>query len=172
MNMWYQVKARLERVQENGTKKKVSELYLVQALTFGMAERVVQSELAQYSSEEIDIVAIARKNYSEIITDKFGMASKIDGDARKLLGQKNASTEADKWFKCKLNFITLDERSGKEKKVAQFFLVNANTVMTAHELVDNFMQSSVSDYEVEQVDETKILDVITSDLVPERGSLD
>lgn len=170
--MWYQVKARLERVQENGTKKKVSELYLVQALTFGMAERVVQSELAQYSSEEIDIVAIARKNYSEIITDKFGMASKIDGDARKLLGQKNASTEADKWFKCKLNFITLDERSGKEKKVAQFFLVNANTVMTAHELVDNFMQSSVSDYEVEQVDETKILDVITSDLVPERGSLD
>lgn len=100
------------------------------------------------------------------------MASKIDGDARKLLGQKNASTEADKWFKCKLNFITLDERSGKEKKVAQFFLVNANTAMTAHELVDNFMQSSVSDYEVEQVDETKILDVITSDLVPERGSLD
>ena len=170
--MWYQVKARLDRVQENGTKKKVSELYLVQALTFGMAERVVQSELAQYSSEEIDIVAIARKNYSEIITDKFGMASKIDGDARKLLGQKNASTEADKWFKCKLNFITLDERSGKEKKVAQFFLVNANTAMTAHELVDICMQNSVSDYEVEQVDETKILDVITSDLAPERGSLD
>lgn len=170
--MWYQVKARLDRVQENGTKKKVSELYLVQALTFGIAERVVQSELAQYSSEEIDIVAIARKNYSEIITDKFGMASKIDGDARKLLGQKNASTEADKWFKCKLNFITLDERSGKEKKVAQFFLVNANTAMAAHELVDICMQNSVSDYEVEQVDETKILDVITSDLVPERGSLD
>lgn len=170
--MWYQVKARLDRVQENGTKKKVSELYLVQALTFGMAERVVQSELAQYSSEEIDIVAIARKNYSEIITDKFGMASKIDGDARKLLGQKNASSEPDKWFKCKLNFITLDERSGKEKKVAQFFLVNANTAMAAHELVDSCMQNSVSDYEVEQVDETKILDVITSDLVPERGSLD
>lgn len=170
--MWYQVKARLDRVQENGTKKKVSELYLVQALTFGIAERVVQSELAQYSSEEIDIVAIARKNYSEIITDKFGMASKIDGDARKLLGQKNASTEVDKWFKCKLNFITLDERSGKEKKTAQFFLVNANTAMTAHELVDNFMQSSVSDYEVEQVDETKILDVITNDLSSESRTLD
>ena len=170
--MWYQVKARLDRVQENGTKKKVSELYLVQALTFGMAERVVQSELAQYSSEEIDIVAIARKNYSEIITDKFGMASKIDGDARKLLGQKNAATEADKWFKCKLNFITLDERSGKERKVAQFFLVNANTAMAAHELVDSCMQNSVSDYEVEQVDETKILDVITSDLSPESRTLD
>ena len=67
--------------------------------------------------------------------------------------------EADKWFKCKLNFITLDEKSGKEKKTAQFFLVNANTALTAHELVDNFMRSSVSDYEVEQVDETKILEV-------------
>ena len=76
-----------------------------------------------------------------------------------MLGQKNASAEADKWFKCKLNFITLDEKTGKEKKSARFFLVNANTAMTAHELVDNFMAGSISDYEVQQIDETKILDV-------------
>lgn len=165
-------KGTLRKSARKRNKEKVSELYLIQALTFGMAERAVQIKLAQYSAGEMDIVAIARKNYSEIIADKFGVASKIDGDARKLLGQENASSEPDKWFKCKLNFITLDERSGKEKKVAQFFLVNANTAMIAHEIVDICMQNSVSDYEVEQVDETKILDVITSDLVPERGSLD
>lgn len=156
---WYQVKARFERVQDNGIQKMVSELYLVQAFSFGMAEIAIQKEIAPFASGEFDIVAVARKNYSEIITDKFGIESRIDGEARRILGQKNASMEADKWFKCKLNFITLDEKNGKEKKTAQFFLVNANTAMTAHELVDNFMRGSISDYEVEQVDETKILDV-------------
>ena len=156
---WYQVKARFERVQEDGKQKKVSEQYLVQAMSFGLAESAIQKEMAQFASGEFDVVAVVRKNYSEIITDKFGIASHIDGEARKLLGQKNASMEADKWFKCKLNSITLDEKSGKEKKTAQFFLVNANTALTAHELVDSFMRSSMSDYEVEQVDETKILEV-------------
>lgn len=156
---WYQVKVRFERMQEDGTQKKVSEQYLVQASSFGMAEAAIQKEIAPFASGEFDIVAVARKNYSEIITDKFGIESRIDGEARRILGQKNASMEADKWFKCKLNFITLDEKSGKEKKTAQLFLVNANTALTAHELVDNFMRGSISDYEVEQVDETKILDV-------------
>ena len=156
---WYQVKARFERVQEDGRQKMVSELYLVQAFSFGMAEAAIQKEIAPFASGEFDIVAVARKNYSEIITDKFGIESHIDGEARRILGQKNASMEANKWFKCKLNFITLDEKSGKEKKTAQLFLVNANTALTAHELVDNFMRGSISDYEVEQVDETKILDV-------------
>jgi len=156
---WYQVKARFERVQEDGRQKMVSELYLVQAFSFGMAEIAIQKEIAPFASGEFDIVAVARKNYSEIITDKFGIESRIDGEARRILGQKNASMEADKWFRCKLNFITLDEKSGKEKKTAQLFLVNANTALTAHELVDNFMRGSISDYEVEQVDETKILDV-------------
>lgn len=155
---WYHVKARLERVQDDGNQKVVSENYLVQAFSFGMAENAIQKEIAPFASGEFDIISVARKNYSEIITDKFGF-SRIDGEARRILGQKDASTNPDKWFKCKLNFITLDERSGKEKKTSQFFLVNANTAMAAHELVDEFMMSSVADYEVEQVDETKILEV-------------
>lgn len=159
---WYQVKARFERVTEDGKRKKVSEQYLVKALSFGIAEKMIQDEIAQFSSGEFDIVAISIKNYSEIITDKFGVKSSIDGEARRILGQKNASIEADKWFKCKLNFITLDEKNGKEKKTAQFFLVNANTALTAHELVDSFMRGSLSDYDIEQIDETKILEVFNA----------
>ena len=156
---YYQVTVHIERMNEYGTQKKVPEQYLVQAPSFGAAERAIVEEIAQYATGELEVVAVARRNYSEIITDKFGIASHVDGEVRKMLGQKNASAEADKWFKCKLNFITLDEKTGKEKKSARFFLVNANTAMTAHELVDNFMSGSISDYEVQQIDETKILDV-------------
>lgn len=138
---WYQVKARLERVQDDGSQKIVSENYLVQAFSFGMAEGAIQKEIASFASGEFDIVAVARKNYAEVIESNLG------------------NEIADKWYKCKVNLVTLNERSGKEKKTSQFFLVNANTAMAAHELVDEFMMSSVADYEVEQVDETKILEV-------------
>ena len=138
---WYQVKARLERVQDDGSQKIVSENYLVQAFSFGMAEGAIQKEIASFASGEFDIVAVARKNYAEVIESNLG------------------NEISDKWYKCKVNLVTLNERSGKEKKTSQFFLVNANTAMAAHELVDEFMMSSVADYEVEQVDETKILEV-------------
>ena len=155
---WYQVKARLDREQSNGGIKSVSEIYLVKTLTFGMAERAVLEEVAKRTYGEVDVVSIARKNFSEVIIDT-GTASKIDGEARQMLGQTNASTEADKWFKCKVNFLSIDEKSGKEKKTAHHFLVKANSALTAHQLVDEFMQSSLSTYEVEQIDDTKILEV-------------
>lgn len=138
---WYQVKVRLERTQQDGTKKKVSEEYLVQAFSFSIAEQRVQEEVAPTAQGEFDIVAVARKNFSEIITSKLG------------------SEIADKWYKCKINFITIDEVNGKEKKTSSYFLVQSSSALTAHKSVDEFMRDSMSDYEVEQVDETKILEV-------------
>lgn len=137
---WYQVKARLERVQEDG-QKRVTEDYLVQAASFGEAERVIQEEIAPYASGEFDVVAVARKNYSEVIESNLG------------------NDIADKWYKCKVNFIALNERNGKEMRTSKYFLVQSSSALTAHKAVDEFMQGSMSDYDVEQVDETKILDV-------------
>lgn len=138
---WYQVKARLERLQEDGRQKKVTEDYLVEASFFGEAERIIQEEIAQSASGEFDIVAVARKNYSEVIESNLG------------------NEIADKWYKCKVNFITLNERNGKEGKTSKYFLVQSSSALTAHKAVDEFMKGSMSDYEVEQVDETKILEV-------------
>lgn len=138
---WYQVKARLDRVQENGSQKMVSENYLVQAFSFGMAEDAIRKEIAPFASGEFDIVAVARKNYSEVIESNLG------------------NDIADKWYKCKVNFITLNERNGKEMRTSKLFLVQSASALTAHKAVDEFMQGSMSDYEVERVDETKILNV-------------
>lgn len=137
---WYQVKARYEKVQEDG-QKKVTEDYLVQAASFGEAERVIQEEIAPYASGEFDVVAVARKNYSEVIECNLG------------------NEIADKWYKCKVNFVTLNERNWKEVKTPKLFLVQSASALTAHKAVDEFMQGSMSDYDVEQVEETKILEV-------------
>lgn len=138
---WYQVKARLERVQDDGSQKIVSENYLVQAFSFGMAEGAIQKEIASFASGEFDIVAVARKNYSEVIESNLG------------------NEIADKWYKCKVNLVTLNERNGKDMKTSKYFLVQSSSALTAHKEVDEFMSDGISDYEVEQVDETKILEV-------------
>lgn len=138
---WYQVKARLERVQDDGSQKIVSENYLVQAFSFGMAEGAIQKEIAPFASGEFDIISVARKNYSEVIESSLG------------------NEIADKWYKCKVNLVTLNERNGKDMKTSKYFLVQSSSALTAHKEVDEFMSDGISDYEVEQVDETKILEV-------------
>lgn len=137
---WYQVKARLERVADNGTIKAGSEVFLVKANSFAAAERVTMEEVVQYATGGVDVVAMARKNYKEVFASN--------------------EADADKWFKCKLSFLTIDEKSGKEKKTAHLFLVKAVSTLTAHQAVDAFMDTSLSDYVIEQVEETKIIDVI------------
>lgn len=138
---WYQVKARLERVQDDGSQKIVPENYLVQAFSFGMAEGAIQKEIAPFASGEFDIISVARKNYSEVIESSLG------------------NEIADKWYKCKVNLVTLNERNGKDMKTSKYFLVQSSSALTVHKEVDEFMSDGISDYEVEQVDETKILEV-------------
>lgn len=137
--IYNQVKVRLDRVQEDGSTKQVSEVYLVETAHFGVAERTVQEEIASSASGDFDIVAISRKNYAEVL--------------------RQQGETAEKWFHCRLNMITLDEKSGREKKSPFDLLVNADTAMDAHNRVDEHMKGYISDYIVEKVEETKILEV-------------
>ena len=130
----------MERVADNGAIKADSEVFLVKANSFATAERAAMEEVVQYATGGVDVVAIARKNYKEVFV--------------------SSEADADKWFKCKLSFLTIDEKSGKEKKTAHLFLVKAVSALTAHQAVDAFMSTSLSDYVIEQVEETKIIDVI------------
>ena len=96
--MLYECGIRYERTMPNGMSKKVTELYLVDACSFAEAEGRITKEMEPYISGDFDVVTIKRTNYSEI----------VDG-----------LSTADKWFKAKLVFITVDEKSGKEKKTGR-----------------------------------------------------
>lgn len=139
-NIWYNVKARYIGVTEEGFTKVITDEYLTAALSFTEAEtKTSESALLYGIGEEFDIIAMSRTKFSEIV---------------------NGDKEADKWFKCKINAITLDERSGREKKTPIFFCVNADTALEAHHRLDEHLKKTMMDYTVEQVDETKIIGVI------------
>ena len=134
----YECGIRYERTMPNGMSKKVTELYLVDACSFAEAEGRITKEMEPYISGDFDVVTIKRTNYSEI----------VDG-----------LSTADKWFKAKLVFITVDEKSGKEKKTATHFIVSASDINTAHICVVEHMKGSVMEFEIATLDETKIMDI-------------
>lgn len=132
--MLYECGVRYERTMENGMTKKVTELYLVDALSFAEAEGRVTNEMEPYISGDFDVVTIKRTNISEIV--------------------EGLST-ADKLFKS----IIIDEKTGKEKKQAVHFIVRASDINNAHICVVEHMKGSVMDYEIATLDETKIMDL-------------
>ena len=136
--MLYECGVRYERTMENGMTKKVTELYLVDALSFAEAEGRITNEMEPYISGDFDVVTIKRTNISEIV--------------------EGLST-VDKWFKAKLMYITIDEKTGKEKKQAVHFIVRASDINNAHICVVEHMKGSVMDYEIATLDETKIMDL-------------
>lgn len=137
--MLYECGVRYERTMENGMTKKVTELYLVDACSFAEAEGRITKEMKPYISGDFDVVSIKRTNYSEIV--------------------ENGADSADKWFKAKLMLVTLDEKTAKEKKQAVYFIVKASDINNAHMVVVEHMKTSVVDYEIATLDETKIMEL-------------
>lgn len=135
----YECGVRYNKTADNGMTKKVTELYLVDACSFAEAEARIIGELSYANSSDIDVTSIKRTNYSEIV---------------------GGTSFADKWFKAKLVFASIDEKSGKEKKQAVHFIVNASDITKAHSSVVEHMAGSFIDYEIATLDETKIIDLI------------
>ena len=147
MNNWFEVKVKYEKIDERGATKKVTEPYLIDAMTFTEAEARAIKELEPYLSGEFMISNIARANYSELFPFE----------------------EGDRWFKCKIAYISIDEEKGTEKRKASYVLVQANDVKHAWENLVKSMESYIGDYEINGIQETNIMDVFpySADHIPE-----
>ncbi|MDR0989502.1 MAG: DUF4494 domain-containing protein [Prevotellaceae bacterium] len=139
MHTWFECKIRYEKTLENGMIKKVTEPYLMDALTFTESEARILEEMTPYLSGEFTVSDIKRANYSELFFAQ--------------------DEDADRWFKCKLLFITLDEKSGAEKKTATQVLVQAADLRDAVKRLDEGMKGTMADYQIASVAETPIMDV-------------
>lgn len=136
---WFETKVSLQKMQEDGTEKMVTEPYVVDALSFTEAENSIIEEVSAYTSGDLKILDIKPAAYSEIYF------SDLDND--------------DKWYKAKLQFITIDEKTEKEKKTSHTYLLQANSLPRAVKYVEEMMRDSMSDYTISNIQETRILDV-------------
>ena len=139
MHTWFECKIRYDKTMENGMNKKVTEPYLVDALSFTEAEARIIEEMSPFISGEFIVSDIKRANDSELFP--------CDEEA------------ADRWFKCKLLFVTLDEKSGAEKKTSSQVLVQAADLRDAVKKLDEGMKGTMADYQIASVAETPLIDV-------------
>lgn len=137
MHSWFECKIKYEKTMENGMVKKVNEPYLVDALSFTEAEARILEEITPFMTGEFQVSDIKRANYSELFD--FG--------------------DGDRWYKCKVQFITLDEKSGAEKKTSTLMLVKAGDLREAVRNLDEGMKGTMADYVIASVMETALMDV-------------
>lgn len=162
MAEYFEVGVRYYRTNENGIPVKVTEQYLVDAMSFTEAEARITSEVAQYyTSGYFKVMTIKRSQISEITIDKYGIASDVASEAKKLTGEnKHANSDEDRFYKVKVNWINFDEKTLKEKRTPQYYLVAAGSLDAAHDVIRKYLHGTVRDYDVATVDESKIVDVI------------
>ncbi len=139
MGYWFECKIRYEKTLENGAIKKVTEPYLVDAMSFTEAEARIIEEMSPFMNGEWSVADIKRANYSELFP--------CDEEA------------ADKWFKVKMVTTIIDEKKQVEKKVSTWKLVQAADLRDAVKKLDEAMKGSLADYELSQVVETALMDV-------------
>ena len=136
---WFECKIRYEKVMEDGLQKKVTESYVVDALSFSEAEERIIEEMSSYISGEFDVANIKKASYREVFF--------ADQDA------------ADKWYKAKLQFITFDEKTDKEKRSNVYYLVNAGSFNVAVKNIEEVMGGTMIDYVIASMSETTTMDV-------------
>ena len=136
---WFECKIRYEKTMEDGLPKKVSEVYVVDALSFSEAEERIMEEMLPYNLVDIEIMDVKIAPYREIFFADDNLA--------------------DQWFKAKLSFITIDERTDKEKRTSMMYLVNAGNISSAINNIDEVMSGTMIDYVATSISATKIFDV-------------
>lgn len=137
MNNWFECKVSYDKQLENGLIKKTTEPYLVDALSFTEAEARIIEEIKPYISGEFSIADIKRAKLSEIFFNENG----------------------DRYYKVKVQYITLDEKSGAEKKTAVNMLAQASDFEDALQTVLKGMQGTMADYNIASIAETNLMDV-------------
>lgn len=136
---WFETKIRYEKMMEDGKQKAVTELYTVDALSFTEAEAAIIEEMSSYISGDFKVTGISQAGYGEIFF------SDVDTD--------------DKFYKVKLQFITIDEKTDKEKFSNVTYLVQAHTLQQAVGYVEEVMGGTAIDYIFAAIQDTKIMDV-------------
>lgn len=134
MKSIFQFKCVCERVGDDGKVKNVTEVYLVDALSFTEAETRAIQLMGAYCKGHFEIKDIKQVSYSDVWDD----------------------VENGYFFKMKVQYITLNEK-GNGKVTVTDKLILAPILEDAIELLDEKMKDTLTDWRLVGVVETPIM---------------
>ena len=143
MSQWFETKVKYDKTMlDTGAIKSVTEPYLVDALSFTEAEARITKEMEPFVSGELTVTAARKVRFEDVLYHEGG----------------------DRWYKVKINMITIDEKTGAEKRSASFSLVQASEFKLALDYFLEAMKSVLFDFEIVNITEMAYIDVFGADL--------
>lgn len=142
MASWFECKVRYDKLQENGSVKKVTDVFLADSLSITEAVARITKEQAPFISGDFVVSSAKSTKIVEIFRDD----------------------SADKWYLVKVAFITIDEKSAAEKRTVSLILVAGNNFKHAFDNFQEGMKGTMADYDIVSISETQYLDVYGADL--------
>jgi hypothetical protein len=137
MNTWFKVKVKYTKQLESGSFKRVSEPYLLSAMTFTDAEARIYEELGSFIRGEFSVMGITREDIQDIFQ----------------------YDDADSWFKCKISYDNIDDDGDKKRTVTQNFLVSAKTVKDSYERIEESLETLMLDYQIISIIASPIVEI-------------
>ena len=137
MNNWFTVKVKYTKQLDNGALKRVSEPYLLAAMTFTDAEARIYEELGDIIRGEFNVTGIRPTEIHDIF----------------------AYDDSDVWYKCKVKYESMDADNEKARKVTQNFLVSAASVEQAAERLNESLSTLMVDYEIPAIVVSPIVEI-------------
>lgn len=137
MQTWFEVKVKYVKIDQDGRERKVGETFLVDAVSFTDAVIRMTAELQQMIRGEFHIDSIKKSNIIEIFPYPSGGA----------------------WYKAKITIVTIDEASGRERKVNNYFLVEADNLEQARKQLDDGLSYVMTPYSAVSISLSPIVDV-------------
>lgn len=176
MSLYFECSVRYDKIQQNGSVKRVTEKYIVDALTFTEAEARIVEAITPYISGEYSIPAIKKTKIAEVFTTSQALLAigKNKSDVEKAINTRDADLlekatsvnsllkDVDsRWFLVKVAFITIDEKTAVEKRAVSQILVESTDIAAARERFNDGMKGTMADYDIESIADTKYMDVFT-----------
>ena len=137
MNKWYTCKVKYNRYDDEGKYKTVTEPYLVDAVSFTEAESRIYEKVGDLVDGDFFVTTINKSNISDIFH----------------------FDNTDKWYLSKVKYVSVDEESGKEKKITSNMLVAAENVKDAYEKIEEGLSTMLVPYDVTSITESPIIDI-------------
>jgi hypothetical protein len=146
MHTWFECKVRYVKIDEtSGKEKKVNEPYLVDAVSFTEAESRIHKELEQMIRGDFQVTNISKANYSDLFP----------------------FDNADRWYKCKVAYVALDETAGKEKKITSQMLVMGSDLKEAYDNLMTSLSGMAVDFDIVGINESPLMDVFPYTVNPQ-----
>jgi len=137
MQTWFECKVKYVKIDDDGRERKVSEVYLVDAVTFTDAETRIIQQMGTMVRGEFIVDNIKKSNIVEIYPHDNG----------------------EWWFKARIGIVTIDEKAGKEKKINNYFLVAADDIKQALQRLEEGLSYILVPYQTNSLAVCNIVDI-------------